>query len=170
ILTTVAQGSNGLAQIYAGRVICGIGTGGITAVAPAFVSECAPKEVRGRITGCFQVTVSMVIYHEFFEHNNHRAQVAIGVTISYFVNCKKWIIRNEAPSDLISLLDGVGIHIHSGPRVWRIPFGFQIIPAGILALGLLTIKVNIYSNFQLTGSKPTAHFTGIPTMACFQGS
>ncbi|KAG6810884.1 hypothetical protein H0H93_014691, partial [Arthromyces matolae] len=122
ILTTVAQGSNGLAQIYAGRVICGIGTGGITAVAPAFVSECAPKEVRGRITGCFQVTV------------------AIGVTISYFVNCKKCIVRNEALPDLISLLDGVGIHIHSGPRVWRIPFGFQIVPAGMLALGLLTIK------------------------------
>ncbi|KAG6840663.1 hypothetical protein C0991_005257 [Blastosporella zonata] len=58
ILTTVAEGSNGLAEIYSGRVISGIGIGAISAVAPAFVSECAPKEVRGRITGCFQIMES----------------------------------------------------------------------------------------------------------------
>ncbi|KAG6917089.1 hypothetical protein DXG01_003978 [Tephrocybe rancida] len=104
ILTTVAQGGNGLAEIYSGRVISGIGIGAISAVAPAFVSECAPKEVRGRITGCFQI------------------MVAIGVMISYFINY------------------GVGIHIASGVNIWRIPFGFQLVPAGIMAFGLLTIK------------------------------
>jgi len=104
ILTTVAQGSNGLAEIYAGRVISGLGIGAISAVAPAYVSECAPKEVRGRITGCFQI------------------MVAIGVMISYFINY------------------GVGIHIPSGVNVWRIPFGFQLVPAGIMAFGLLTVK------------------------------
>lgn len=60
---------NGLALIYAGRVISGFGIGGISAVAPAFVSECSPKSVRGRITGLFQI------------------MVAIGVMISYFLNC-----------------------------------------------------------------------------------
>ncbi|KAG5642800.1 hypothetical protein DXG03_002105 [Asterophora parasitica] len=104
ILTTIAKGPHGLAEIYAGRVISGIGIGAISAVSPAYVSECAPKEVRGRITGCFQI------------------MVATGVMISYFINF------------------GVGIHIHSGVNVWRIPFGFQLVPAGILALGLLTVK------------------------------
>jgi len=104
ILTTIAGGKNGLAEIYAGRVVSGIGIGAISAVAPAFVSECAPKDVRGRITGLFQI------------------MVAIGVMISYFVNF------------------GVGLHIHSGPSVWRIPFGIQLVPAGIMAFGLLTIK------------------------------
>jgi len=105
ILTTVATGSSkGLAEIYAGRVISGIGIGAISAVAPAFVSECSPKEVRGRITGLFQI------------------MVAVGVMISYFVNF------------------GVGIHILSGVNVWRIPFGFQLVPAGIMCIGLLTIK------------------------------
>jgi MFS family permease len=71
ILTTVAKpGSRGIAEIYAGRVISGIGIGAISAVSPAYVSECAPKEVRGRITGMFQI------------------MVAIGVMISYFVNCE----------------------------------------------------------------------------------
>ncbi|KAJ3513674.1 hypothetical protein NLJ89_g2823 [Agrocybe chaxingu] len=69
ILTTVASTpQRGLAEIYAGRVISGIGIGAISAVAPAFVSECSPKEVRGRITGLFQI------------------MVATGVMISYFVN------------------------------------------------------------------------------------
>jgi len=44
-------------MIYAGRVISGFGIGAISAVAPAYVSECSPKEVRGRITGLFQIMV-----------------------------------------------------------------------------------------------------------------
>jgi len=35
---------------------------------------------------------------------------------------------------------GVGINIKTGVNVWRIPFGFQLVPAGIMAFGLLTIK------------------------------
>ena len=57
ILTTVAGDPGGLAKIYAGRVISGVGIGAISAVAPAYVSECSPKEVRGRITGLFQIMV-----------------------------------------------------------------------------------------------------------------
>ena len=57
ILTTVASGHRGLVEIYTGRVIAGIGIGAISAVAPAYVSECSPKEVRGRITGLFQIMV-----------------------------------------------------------------------------------------------------------------
>ena len=59
ILTTVAEGDRGLGEIYAGRVVSGIGIGAISAVAPTYVSECAPKEVRGRITGIFQIMVSL---------------------------------------------------------------------------------------------------------------
>ena len=35
---------------------------------------------------------------------------------------------------------GVGLHITTGYNVWRIPFGLQLAPAGILAFGLLTVK------------------------------
>ena len=68
IVQTVSGGSRGLSYIYAGRVIAGLGIGAISAVAPTFVSECSPKDVRGRITGLFQI------------------MVAIGVMLSYFVN------------------------------------------------------------------------------------
>lgn len=57
VLTTLADGlQSGLQLIYAGRFISGVGIGAISSVAPAFVSECSPKEVRGRITGLFGMT------------------------------------------------------------------------------------------------------------------
>jgi MFS family permease len=61
ILTTVSGGPSGLAEIYAGRVISGVGIGAISAVAPTYVSECSPKLVRGRITGLFQIMVAMSV-------------------------------------------------------------------------------------------------------------
>ena len=39
----------------------GVGIGGMSSVAPTFVSECSPKEVRGRITGLFQIMVRSLI-------------------------------------------------------------------------------------------------------------
>ncbi|KAH7107187.1 sugar transporter [Auriculariales sp. MPI-PUGE-AT-0066] len=68
ILQTVAGGSRGIGYVYAGRTVAGLGIGGISAIAPTYVSESAPKEVRGRITGLFQI------------------MVASGVMISYFTN------------------------------------------------------------------------------------
>ena len=55
---------SGLRMIYAGRFISGsgFGVGGISAVAPAYVSECSPKEVRGRITGIAQVMVIALFF------------------------------------------------------------------------------------------------------------
>ncbi|EDR12046.1 uncharacterized protein LACBIDRAFT_183424 [Laccaria bicolor S238N-H82] len=107
ILTTVAGGAkHGLALIYAGRVISGFGIGGISAVAPAYVSECSPKDVRGRITGMFQI------------------MVAIGVMISYFINYG--VSQN--------------IKMKNSTDVWRVPFGFQLVPCGIMLLGLFTVK------------------------------
>ncbi|KAF9481480.1 general substrate transporter [Pholiota conissans] len=105
ILTTIANDAkSGLNLIYVGRVISGFGIGAISAVSPAFVSECSPKDVRGRITGTFQV------------------MVAIGVMISYFINY------------------GVALHMKNSANIWRIPFGFQLVPAGLMLFGLFTVK------------------------------
>ncbi|KAI6102288.1 general substrate transporter [Pisolithus croceorrhizus] len=104
VLTTVAGGTRGIGYIYGGRVVSGVGIGGISAVAPAYVSECSPKDVRGRITGILQI------------------MIAAGVMVSYFVNL------------------GVGLHLANSEMVWRVPFGLQLIPAGLMCLGLLTVK------------------------------
>lgn len=116
ILQTIAGGSRGLGYIYGGRVISGLGIGAISAVAPAYVSECSPKEVRGRITGMFQVLV------------------ASGVMVSYFINCTS---QAYTVIHVNTTADGVNLHVASGPKIWRIPFGFQLVPAGIMCFGLL---------------------------------
>ncbi|TFY55684.1 hypothetical protein EVG20_g9227 [Dentipellis fragilis] len=151
ILQTIAGGSRGLGYIYGGRVVSGVGIGGISAIAPAYVSECSPKNVRGRITGCFQI------------------MVATGVMISYFINCASvsfdFVPKEDPPvlamgrnvptkvkatslsSPKVAGLsgqsrghrDGISLHIHNSPLIWRVPFGFQLVPAGIMAIGLLTV-------------------------------
>ena len=120
--TVAGTNGRGLGYIYAGRVIAGIGVGAISAVAPAFVSECSPKNVRGRITGLFQI------------------MVAIGVMVSYFVNCELPLIPNPLTIPLTAFLDGIGIHMKTGVDIWRVPFGLQLVPCGIMLLGLLTVK------------------------------
>lgn len=51
ILATVTVGSRGINYVYATRIISGIGIGGISVVSFAYVSECSPKDVRGRTIG-----------------------------------------------------------------------------------------------------------------------
>jgi sugar porter (SP) family MFS transporter len=57
-----------IGQIYAGRVIAGLGVGGMSSITPVFVAENCPPAVRGRITGLFQ---------EF---------LVIGSTFAYWLN------------------------------------------------------------------------------------
>ncbi len=57
-----------IVQIYAGRVVAGLGIGGMSSITPVFVAENCPPAVRGRITGLFQ---------EF---------LVIGSTFAYWLN------------------------------------------------------------------------------------
>ncbi|PWN50110.1 sugar transporter [Violaceomyces palustris] len=47
--------SSALGQLYAGRVIGGFGVGLSSAVVPTYLSECAPKAIRGRLAGMYQL-------------------------------------------------------------------------------------------------------------------
>lgn len=55
IMSTCAM--TNLGPMIAGRVVCGFGVGIMSNVCPTYVSEMTPKEVRGRITGMFQIVV-----------------------------------------------------------------------------------------------------------------
>ena len=77
-----------------------VGVGGMTSITPVFVSENAPANVRGRITGLFQ---------EF---------IVAGVMISYWLDY------------------GVLLHIKASTKQWRIPLALQIVPGGVMLIGL----------------------------------
>ena len=90
--------------IYGGRVIAGLGIGGMSAITPVFVSEQCPPKVRGRITGLFQ---------EF---------LVIGVCVSYWLDY------------------GVAKHIAPSTKQWRIPVAIQLVPGGVMLIGLCFLK------------------------------
>lgn len=52
VLCTVPTHQLGL--IYAGRLLTGLGVGGIAAVCPIYVTEFSPPAIRGRLTGFFE--------------------------------------------------------------------------------------------------------------------
>ncbi|KAK3675836.1 hypothetical protein LTR78_004477 [Recurvomyces mirabilis] len=93
-----------IGQIYAGRVIAGLGVGGMSSVVTVYVSENAPARQRGRIAGLFQ---------EF---------LVIGSTFAYWLDY------------------GVSLHIKPSTLQWRVPVGVQLIPGGLMLIGLCFLK------------------------------
>lgn len=93
-----------IGQIYGGRVIAGLGIGGMSSITPVFVSENCPPAQRGRIAGLFQ---------EF---------LVIGSTFAYWLDY------------------GVALRVPEGTSQWRIPVAIQLIPGGLMLVGLFFLK------------------------------
>lgn len=49
----------GLKVLYFSRFLGGMGVGLMSALVPTYVSECAPRAIRGRCTGCIEVAVGL---------------------------------------------------------------------------------------------------------------
>jgi len=96
--------THAIGQIYAGRVVAGLGIGGMSAVMSVYVSENAPPKHRGRIAGLFQ---------EF---------LVIGSTFAYWLDY------------------GVALRIPVSTKQWRVPVAIQIIPGGLMLIGLCFLK------------------------------
>jgi MFS family permease len=50
-----ANAERGLALIYAGRVLAGIGVGAASMIVPIYISELSPPAVRGRLVGIYEL-------------------------------------------------------------------------------------------------------------------
>lgn len=95
---------NEIGMIYGGRVVAGLGIGGMSSITPVFVSENAPAQYRGRIAGLFQ---------EF---------LVIGSTFAYWLGY------------------GVALHMPANTKQWRVPVAIQLIPGGLMFIGLFFLK------------------------------
>ncbi|KAH6648201.1 sugar transporter [Truncatella angustata] len=96
--------THAISLIYAGRIIAGLGVGGLSGVMSVYVSENAPPKIRGRIAGLFQ------------------EMLVIGSTFAYWLDY------------------GVAKHIPTGTKQWRIPVAIQLIPGGLMLVGLCFLK------------------------------
>ncbi|KAH8205185.1 hypothetical protein TruAng_000597 [Truncatella angustata] len=46
-----------LPVLYVGRLVAGFGVGAASMLTPLYVSECAPRAIRGALTGCYQLFI-----------------------------------------------------------------------------------------------------------------
>lgn len=50
-----ANGVRGLAPIYAGRVVAGLGIGAASNLTPLYIAEVAPPAIRGQLVGMYEI-------------------------------------------------------------------------------------------------------------------
>ena len=65
ILCTVPTHQLGL--IYAGRLLTGLGVGGISATSGTYIAELSPPAIRGRLTGLYAKKPLVFIFHKLLE-------------------------------------------------------------------------------------------------------
>lgn len=106
--------------VYIGRLVAGLGVGLMSSVCPTYSSEIAPKEIRGRVTGQFQIIV------------------VTGVAISFWVSAS---ISYIAEILMTQINYAVSLYNPSvGALQWRVPIGFQLVPVGLMMMLLPIIK------------------------------
>ncbi|CCF57721.1 hypothetical protein KAFR_0D00740 [Kazachstania africana CBS 2517] len=49
-------------QYFIGRIIAGLGVGGIAVYSPLFISEISPKHLRGTLVSCYQLMITLGIF------------------------------------------------------------------------------------------------------------
>ena len=100
IIQVASQGRIGM--LYGGRVLTGLGVGSSSLLVPVYISESAPRAIRGRLVGIFEICLQVAL--------------VIGFWINYGV-------QQNVPS--------------SSNSQWLIPMGFQLVPGGLLIIGMI---------------------------------
>jgi SP family arabinose:H+ symporter-like MFS transporter len=100
------------------RLVCGIGIGVASVIAPTYISEFAPPKWRGRLVGLYQLFI------------------VIGILLAYFSN---WIILRFAQANP-GAFGGTGLwHQWLVRESWRGMFGAEVLPAVLFLLLLFYV-------------------------------
>ncbi|KAM0793008.1 hypothetical protein ACM66B_000501 [Microbotryomycetes sp. NB124-2] len=59
VLMCAASGASALPMVYAGRVLTGWSIGATSMLVPVYIGECAPKHIRGRLVGVYEVAIQV---------------------------------------------------------------------------------------------------------------
>lgn len=69
-----AAASGKIASIYVGRFIAGLGVGAASMVTPLYISENAPRAIRGGLTGIYQLFIVFGVSNFFHQTRRARQQ------------------------------------------------------------------------------------------------
>lgn len=95
-----------LSVFFTGRVIAGLGVGGSSSVIPIYLSEMAPKQIRGQLGSVFQFMFT------------------VGIFASYWIDYAVGFMTPQTAQ-------------------WRIPIALQLVPGGLMGLGVETLHESI---------------------------
>lgn len=98
------------------RIIGGIGVGIASNVAPLYLSEIAPAQIRGALVTCYQLAVT------------------VGILVAYLSNA--WLLHL---SDALQLSAGSFFSYIIADESWRSMFGMETIPAILFGIGLFLV-------------------------------
>jgi sugar porter (SP) family MFS transporter len=65
VTVITAASANGFRLFASFRLLCGVAVGIISVVAPMYLAEVSPSRLRGRIVGCFQISLSIGVVTGF---------------------------------------------------------------------------------------------------------
>lgn len=134
ILQVVATHELGL--IYAGRAIGGFSVGIITTVCPVYLAEVSPPAIRGRLVGfctCFLFTYHKIPDKLPLDEIAYQISAVVG-----FCECS-YLMSNAFLSPCLGINYGIKETIGElSDSSWRIPFAIQLIPGGLLLIGIVS--------------------------------
>ncbi|AOW10593.1 sugar porter family MFS transporter [Flavobacterium gilvum] len=96
------------------RILGGIGVGFAAMVAPMFISEISPAELRGRLVSVYQLSITL------------------GILVSYLSNA--WILQISTSNSISGPL-----HFYFVEEVWRAMLGSNMLPSLLFLMLLLLI-------------------------------
>lgn len=100
------------------RLVGGLGVGMASVLAPMYISEFSPPDIRGRLVALYQLAI------------------VTGILLAYYSN---WILLNFAGQNEIFFQGSAIIKKILVTEVWRGMFGVGMLPAGLFLLLLLFI-------------------------------
>lgn len=113
-----ANGSRGLGLMYGGRILAGIGVGAGSNLTPIYISELSPPAIRGRLVGIYDLGWQ------------------IGGVVGFWINvCLPSHLCIKIKLTWVQF--GVSETLRESHKQWIIPFAVQLVPSGLLLIGVL---------------------------------
>jgi SP family arabinose:H+ symporter-like MFS transporter len=100
------------------RFIGGVGIGMASVLAPLYISEFSPPNIRGRLVALYQLSI------------------VIGILLAYLSN---WLLLNFSESNTLFFSGEEILHQVLVSEVWRGMFGAEMIPSGLFIILLFLI-------------------------------
>jgi SP family sugar:H+ symporter-like MFS transporter len=108
-------------QIMIGRFISGLGVGALSAAVPLYQAECAPKQLRGTLTGTYQRECGCFVCEPV---RSHACVLPVFITLGI----------------LVAYCISIGTREADNSASWRVVIAIGLVWAIVLGVGILFVS------------------------------